>query len=75
MGVITLAGSLHLSLTHEASKELIKKGLVTEERREAVIELVSQGVSVKSACQVVGLSRSTVYREPTDWRARDVAAI
>lgn len=40
-----------------------------------MIELVSQGVSVKSACQVVGLSRSTFYREPTDWRARDAAVI
>ena len=64
-----------LSLTNEATKELIKKGLVTEERREAVIELVSQGVSVKSACQVVGLSRSTFYREPTDWRTRDASVI
>ena len=40
-----------------------------------MIELVSQGVSVKSACQVVGLSRSTFYRQPTDWRARDAAVI
>ena len=64
-----------LSLTHEATKELIKKGLVTEERREAVSELVSQGVSVKSACQVVELSRATLYREPTDWRACDAAVI
>jgi len=49
--------------------------LVTEERREAVSELISQGVSVKSACQVVGLSRATFYRKPTDWRARDAAVI
>ena len=46
-----------LSLTYEATKDLIKKRLVTDERREAVVELMGRGVSVKSGCQVVGLSR------------------
>ncbi|MDA8962007.1 IS3 family transposase [Congregibacter sp.] len=65
-----------LSLTHEATKDLIKKkGLVTDQRRDAVINLVVQGLSVKTACDVVGLSRSSYNREPTDWRARDAAFI
>lgn len=37
-----------LSLTREAAKDLTKKGLVTDERRDAMIDLVNQGVAVKS---------------------------
>lgn len=52
-------------------RKLLRKGLVTDGQREAMTELVGRGVSVKSACQVVGLSSSTFYRESTDWRAGD----
>lgn len=64
-----------LSRARGATKDLIKKGLVMDEQCEAVLELVRQGASVKSGCQVVGLSRSTTYREPADWRLRDAAVI
>ena len=60
-----------LSLTHEATKDFIKKGLVMQQRREAVSDLVSQGVSVKAACDAVGLSRASFYRRPMGWRERD----
>ena len=42
-----------------------------QRRREAVSDLVSQGVSVKATCDAVGLSRASFYRRPTDWRECD----
>ena len=64
-----------LSLIDQPTKDSIKKGLVTDGRCVAVVSLVGEGVSVKSACQVVGLSPSTFDWEPTDRRARDAAVI
>ncbi len=64
-----------LSLTHEATKDFIKKGLVMQQRREAVSDLVSQGVSVKAACDAVGLSRASFYRQPMGWCERDAREI
>ena len=52
-----------LSLTHEATKDF-KKKLVMQQRREALSDLVSQGVSVNAACDAVGLSRASFYRRP-----------
>ena len=42
-----------------------------QQQREAVSDLVSQGVSVKAACDGVGLSRASLYRRPMGWRERD----
>ena len=39
-----------------------------QQRREAVSDLVSQGVSVKAACDAVGLIRASFYRRPMGWR-------
>jgi hypothetical protein len=33
-----------------------------QQQREAVSDLVSQGVSVRAACDAVGLSRASFYR-------------
>jgi len=49
--------------------------LVTEEQREAVIEIVSQSTSEESPPKVVGLDGSMFFLEHTDWRARDAAVI
>ena len=35
-----------------------------QQRREALSDLVSQGVSVNAACDAVGLSRASFYRRP-----------
>jgi putative transposase len=64
-----------LSLTHEATKDFIKKGLLMRLHREAVSDLVSQGVSVKAACDAVGLSRASFYRRPMGWHERDASVI
>ena len=64
-----------LCLTHDATKDFIKKGLVMQQRREAMSDLVGQGVSVQSACDAVGLSRASFYRRPMDWRERHASVI
>ena len=46
-----------------------------QQQREAVSDLVSQGVSVKAACDAVGLSRASFYRRPMGWRERDASVI
>jgi putative transposase len=46
-----------------------------QQRREAVSDLVSQGVSVKAACDAVGLSRASFYRQPMGWCERDAREI
>ena len=44
-------------------------------RHEAVSDLVSQGVSVRAACDAVGLNRALSYRPPMDWRKRGASVI
>lgn len=47
-----------------------------QQRREAVSDLVRPGgVSVKAACDAVGLSRASFYRRPMGWRERDASVI
>lgn len=48
---------------------------MTAEKREGAHFLVEFGTKVKAACQVVGISRATFYREPVNWRERDADAI
>lgn len=48
---------------------------MTAERREGAHFLVDLGIKVKAACQVVGISRATFYRQPVNWRERDGDAI
>jgi len=48
---------------------------VTAEKRENAQALVGMGVHVVAACEVVGLSRASYYREPINWRERDAEVI
>lgn len=48
---------------------------MTTEKREDAQSLVTMGVRVKAACEVVGLSRASYYREPINWRVRDSVVI
>ena len=48
---------------------------MTAERRDIAQDLVKQGLSVSQACSAAGLSRSSYYREPRDWRRADAGVI
>lgn len=39
------------------------------------MSLVEHGVSISSACEVMGLGRASYYRAPRDWRVADSAVI
>ena len=48
---------------------------MTAEKREASKSLVSSGLPIKRACEIVGLGRASFYRKPRDWRIADAAVI
>jgi putative transposase len=63
-------------LENDALKHLIKKkGLVTDDKREAANDLHQHGLSIHQSCQLVGLSRASYYRQPKDWREADAGVI
>jgi putative transposase len=49
--------------------------LVTAARKDCAGKLVSEGVSVKRACQLTGIGRASWYRKKRDWRKADAAVI
>jgi putative transposase len=63
----------NLSLENAAPKDLIKKRLVTANRREAADDLVAFGPSIAQACLALGLARATYCRSPRNWRIADGA--
>lgn len=48
---------------------------MTAAKRDAVKDFQALGLSVQRACDCLSLSRSTLYRSPTDWRVKDAAVI
>ena len=53
-----------------------KKALTPVERRAAATHLVTmKQLSVRRACQVVGVGRATYYRPVVDWAQRDAPVI
>lgn len=48
---------------------------MTAERRESAQTLVQYGLPVIKACHLTGISRSSYYRQPRNWRLSDSAVI
>ena len=48
---------------------------MTAEKRDAITDMVDDGMAITQACQWVGLGRASYYRKPLDWRVADAAVI